>query len=71
MSIYLKHNCKHTLGHAHTLIHKHIECQVYQTLGNLILYGSRLKTYLCVHQPNAANRHDYHLVYMSFPLAFS
>ena len=34
ISIYLKHNCKQTLGRAHTLIHKHIKFQVYQTLGN-------------------------------------
>ena len=26
---------------------------------------------LCVHQPNDAKRYDYHLVYTSFPLAFS
>ena len=33
--------------------------------------GSCHKYHLCVHQPNDANRYDYHLVYTSFPLAFS
>ena len=28
------HNCTHMLGHADTLIHKHIKFQVSQTLGN-------------------------------------
>ena len=30
-----------------------------------------LNTYLCVRQPNDAKIYDYHLAYMSFPLAFS
>ena len=34
ISMYLKHNYTHTPGHAHTLKHKHIKWQVYQTLGN-------------------------------------
>ena len=36
-----------------------------------VIGGSCHKYHLCVHQPNDANRYDYHLVYTSFPLAFS
>ena len=54
-------------------VHMYIITRERETVHMYVITRERDSTHvhLCVHQPNDAKRYDYHLVYTSFPLAFS